>query len=159
MNYGFRIVRYQGGRRGVVYTVHIDEQPRSEFDDFLQAHENAGLDDFDRLLAKLAKMLADWGFRSQLFADERGVKALKADEAPRHLRLYCFPLGTTTLIVGNGAVKPPTARTFQQVPFLKACVEELEYVADRLAERLRSREVYLTGKGELRGDLYFPPLD
>jgi hypothetical protein len=72
------------------------------------------------------------------------------------IRLYCCRYGPSLIILGHGGLKPPTARTLQQVPVLHAAFERMTYVADRIAERFRDQSLRL-GEFEFEGDPRFDP--
>lgn len=169
MNFGFRIVLYESGPGGGLYTFHHEDRDRNELDRFLDDDEVWENPDFFRLEQRLLDGVDQrHGYRRHWFRGEREVEALFApypeDEKdefetpyPPQLRLYCVRR-RDVLIAGYGGVK--TTRTFQEDDRLCRAVNELEYVDDRLQKSLDVRATWFEQGGcRLKGALEFEQQD
>lgn len=158
MKPGFRVIRVESGRRGTLYTVHIDGREKTEYDRFLDDESCSSSPEFMDVLQRLDNMMNRYGFQDQFFKYEGrptdSTRALHYNNGP--LRLYCCKFGEALLIVGGGGIK--TERTYQEQEELNDAEELMQYVDDRLMQSIMDRDTIITASGKLEGKLDFEPL-
>lgn len=143
-----------------IYSIAYDGSKDTTFDCFQNRMDNEGYsDEVDKIWYSLEFMGKEGGARIQFFKEDEGrpgdgvVALLKKKRFA--LRLYCIRYGNGPLILGNGGVKPPTKRSWQDVTELNDCVEELMRISNLITERIKSKDIKLAPDGSLVGDLEF----
>jgi hypothetical protein len=154
VNSAFKLKLYEQGAKASFYTVHIEGEPQSEFDKFLDNPENNANSAFPEFLARMDEILQKYGCQDRFFKERESkftdnVVALWRDD----LRLYCCKYGNIILILGLGGVKK--TRTYQQNDKLNQAVMVMATVARRMDEKIREKEIRIQGNLFI-GDLEFP---
>lgn len=143
-----------------IYSIAYDGSEDTSLDGFLERMDNGGFsEEADTIWYRLEYMGKEGGARIQFFREDEGrpgdgiVALLKQTRFV--LRLYCIRYGNGTLVLGDGGYKSPSVRTWQEDPFLSACVRELMRVSALMTERIKDKEIKLSPDGSLVGDLDF----
>ena len=143
-----------------IYSIAYDGSSETSFDGFQDRMDEEGFaDEVDQIWYSLRFMGEEGGARIQFFREDEGrpgdgvVALLKKKRFA--LRLYCIRYGNGPLVLGDGGYKPPSAQTWQDVPYLSACVEELMRISILITRRIKDKEIKLAPDGTLTGDLEF----
>lgn len=138
------------------YVIRFENEEYSEYDKFVEkfdGHENLG-EDFEIIIEYL-EQIGEQGAIDEFLKREGGsLKAIPIGSS--NLRLYCFRVNSSVLILGNGGHKPNHIRAYQDSPELNKYVSDLRESGRKLLSRIRyhsDRTNILDGK--LFGDLNF----
>ena len=131
-----------------IYSIAYDGSSETSLDGFQDRMDDEGFaDEVDQIWYSL-RFMGDEGRPGD------GIVALLKKKRFA-LRLYCIRYGNDPLVLGDGGYKPPSARTWQDVPRLGACVEELMRICMLITQRIKDKEIKLSPDGTLTGDLEF----
>ena len=96
--------------KGSLFSICLEGDSISEFEKFVQKHNESYSKDLNTILTAIKRMLEVSGFLERYFRPEGkyndGVCALPIDSGK--LRLYCVRINDSILIAGNGGVKKGT---------------------------------------------------
>ena len=119
----FKIVKIPdlSGRKATIYTVQIEGEINTLFDEFLIENNVNYSDELDNIFDRLEVIGHYEGAKEIYFkhAEENlgdGICALH-DSPDRKLRLYCIRYGSTAILLGGGGFK--NVRSLQDDPKLK----------------------------------------
>lgn len=152
MNKSFKLVLYEHGRKASLYSVLIEGETETEFDKFLSNPEVSFHPKRDELLAQIDEIIDRYGCQERFFKEESSYFDSVAALWKGNLRLYCCRHGSIILILGSGGIK--TTRTYQEDANLNESVELMAAVSRLIDERIRTRELYISGD-TLKGNLIF----
>jgi len=131
------------------YSVHLEGQAESEFEDFLLRHEERRdlRVQMDELVAWLGMLADAYGARAHFFRHKNKAQALPPKRRLNHLefnnlRLYCSRINDNIVILFNGGEK--TARTDQESPYIKRYFNHANRLAEALDQCLRNKEIRLS---------------
>ncbi len=139
------------------YTIRYEESQNSIFEDFMLSYEESDhYENLQRLLSWLEN-ISKIGALERKFRTHEGkygdsVCALPAAESD--LRLYCLRKSNSILIIGGGGVKPPSVKTYNEIPELDNAVALLQRIDFLLNERIKQGQVQIIGKN-MEGNLNF----
>ena len=153
MNLKFRIELYQTGKKASLYTVKIEGEKESEFDNFLSDPEIISNPEFRALLVHIDEITNKYGCQERFFK----LKESKLSDAVSALwrgqiRLYCCRYSNIILILGSGGIK--STATYQEDPKLNRSVEIMAEVSNRMDQRIRGKSIIIKGN-KFEGNLYF----
>ena len=109
------------GYKAGIYTVILNQEVNSVFDNFIQENKPVFPKEIDDILSKIETIGHKTGAREHLFKLNEGtlgdgICALY-DNPDKKIRLYCIRYGSTTIILGGGGYK--NVRALQDAPKLK----------------------------------------
>lgn len=139
MNFGFKLDRMINGSKCKVYAIKYDNKEENEFINFASRKEIRNHPEFPIINEKLNQIANVHGNREDWFRNEseKGenppVKRVFL-ETEGMLRLYCIRWSSYILIVGDGSIKPPGTRTYQETPELYAKVKKIEQTFEKLEQ-------------------------
>ena len=148
----FRIVEFIFGRKAKFYSVQFDGEELSEAEKFFDNLPEEYSEEAEFLAQEIDRMADRIGCPDYKFKMSEGkrtdnVCALYNEE----LRLYCLRYGNTTVILGNGGVKPKGLRTYQEKEDLYEAVKALQGIEPVIYQEIVSRELQLLDSGEFLG--------
>lgn len=152
MNLSFTLVPYERGCKASLYSVRLEGETETEFDKFLGDPEASTHPKFDELLAQIDEIINRYGCQERFFKDEGSYLDAVVALWKGNLRLYCCRYGNLILILGSGGIK--STRTYQEDAKLNASVELMAAVSRLIDEKIRSRELTISGT-TLKGNFYF----
>ncbi len=153
MNFPFKITLYRTGLKSTLYTIQFENEKETEFDKFLKDKKLKSSSHFQKLLVRIDDIAERLGCQDQFFKLEESsyfdnVVALSRGD----LRLYCIRFGNVILILGSGGIKK--TRTTQEDPKLDKIVNQMGYVAKRIDQKIRDKEIKIKDN-KFVGDLNF----
>jgi hypothetical protein len=155
----FTIVPFKHGTAATLYSVHFHDMEADETTIFLN---NSAIkhytEDYQHLLVLLNAMTTQFGCREQFFRFEsKASNAVCALYRERNrlvkIRLCCCRLGERITILGNGCVKK--SQTSQEDPEYQGYINDMIRVDTLVTERIASKEIVITPRMELAGNLIF----
>jgi len=154
VNLLFKIVLYQDGIQGTLYTIQLENKNKTEFEKFLTNSIINKTGDFQELVAQLMDMLNRHGFQERFFKEKESspLDAVVAFPKRGNIRLYCCYYSRHVLIAGLGGLK--TTLTYQEDPELHRCIMLMAEVSRRIDQRIREKELWIDGN-RFCGNLIF----
>jgi hypothetical protein len=144
------------GTETTIYSVILEGEEQTLFDDFLQAHKNEFKQEIKSILSRLVQIGKETGARNSFFKHDEGtfgdaVCALY-DTPECNLRLYCIRLGMDIIIVGGGGRK--TVRAWQDDENLAQAAGLMIACCKDITHRIKSGDLYWSdNKKSLEGNL------
>lgn len=127
--------------KGSLFSICLEGDSISEFEKFVQKHNESYSKDLNTILTAIKRMLKISGFLERYFRPEGkykdGVCALPIDSGK--LRLYCLRINDSILIAGNGGVKK--AQKYQDCDDLNGYVVTLQKLDRALKVAIKRGEV------------------
>lgn len=127
--------------KGSLFSICLEGDSISEFEKFVQKHNESYSKDLNTILTAIKRMLKVSGFLERYFRPEGkyndGVCALPIDSGK--LRLYCLRINDSILIAGNGGVKK--AQKYQDCDDLNGYVVTLQKLDRALKVAIKRGEV------------------
>lgn len=127
--------------KGSLFSICLEGDSISEFEKFVQKHNESYSKDLNTILTAIKRMLKVSGFLERYFRPEGkykdGVCALPIDSSK--LRLYCLRINDSILIAGNGGVKK--AQKYQDCDDLNGYVVTLQKLDRALKVAIKRGEV------------------
>lgn len=127
--------------KGSLFSICLEGDSISEFEKFVQKHNESYSKDLNTILTAIKRMLKVSGFLERYFRPEGkykdGVCALPIDSGK--LRLYCLRINDSILIAGNGGVKK--AQKYQDCDDLNGYVITLQKLDRALKVAIKRGEV------------------
>ncbi len=127
--------------KGSLFSICLEGDSISEFEKFVQKHNESYSKDLNTILTAIKRMLEVSGFLERYFRPEGKyndrVCALPIDSGK--LRLYCVRINDSILIAGNGGVKK--AQKYQDCDNLNGYVVTLQNLDKALKIAIRRGEV------------------
>lgn len=127
--------------KGSLFSICLEGDSISEFEKFVQKHNESYSKDLNTILTAIKRMLEVSGFLERYFRPEGkyndGVCALPIDSGK--LRLYCVRINDSILIAGNGGVKK--AQKYQDCDDLNGYVVTLQKLDKALKVAIKRGEV------------------
>lgn len=127
--------------KGSLFSICLEGDSISEFEKFVQKHNESYSKDLNTILTAIKRMLEVSGFLERYFRPEGkyndGVCALPIDSGK--LRLYCVRINDSILIAGNGGVKK--AQKYQDCDDLNGYVVTLQKLDRALKVAIKRGEV------------------
>jgi hypothetical protein len=122
---------------GSLFSICFEGDSISEFEKFVQEHNESYSKDLNTILTAIKRMLEVSGFLERYFQYNDNVCALPIDSGK--LRLYCVRINDSILILGNGGVKK--AQKYQDCDNLNGYVVTLQKLDKALKIAIKSGEV------------------
>lgn len=127
--------------KGSLFSICLEGDSISEFEKFVQKHNESYSKDLNTILTAIKRMLEVSGFLERYFRPEGkyndGVCALPIDSGK--LRLYCVRINDSILIAGNGGVKK--AQKYKDCDDLNGYVVTLQKLDKALKVAIKRGEV------------------
>ena len=148
------------GLRTTFYSVFIDDNELTLFDQFLEENFEQFPNEIDDILLRIDLMAFRTGARKNMFKENEGslgdlVCALY-DMPNSNLRLYCIRLGSSIIVLGGGGHKSKTIRALQEDPKLTSENKVMRIISDIISIQTKEKEIYWSGNEmELLGNLTF----
>lgn len=146
------------GSMGSVYTVLVDEEENTAFENFVMNNKNSFKSEIKDIIGRLKVMGFKTGMREDFFKlyegnPGDGVCALY-DEDNSNLRLYCIRYGSQLIILGSGGHKPKSIRTLQEDKHLENENYILRDLSKLITEKMKDKEICFSEDGlDFEGDL------
>lgn len=155
----FEVVLYKSSQQGYrhLYTIHFNGQKDNEFDQFLKNTNVNQHKDYSELLGRLNELLNTRGFIGKYFKFYQSETNLLIgyirQAGGSDLRLYCSVFGENLLLIGGGGIK--TTHSRQGTQEVQDAFARLEYVDQKIAERIENNEIYFDENNFIQGNLKF----
>lgn len=148
----FSIVEFIIGGKAKFYSIKFDGEELSEaekFFDSLSEEYSKGAEALAQKIERMAERVGcpDYMFKMSESKRTDNICALYDEE----LRLYCLRYGNTTVILGNGGVKPKGIRTYQEKEDLYEAVKALQGIEPVIYQEIISKELRQLDSGEFVG--------
>lgn len=141
--------------KGSLFSICLEGDSISEFEKFVQKHNESYSKDLNTILTAIKRMLEVSGFLERYFRPEGkyndNVCALPIDSGK--LRLYCVRINDSILIAGNGGVKK--AQKYQDCDNLNGYVVTLQKLDKALKIAIKRGEVTIEERKFNPKDKYF----
>lgn len=149
MNFNLVKLTDLSGKRATIYSVIINDDKQTLFDQFLDENLEKYPQEIDKLYDKIEVIAQKTGVIPVFLAKPEGklgqdIYALY-DEPDLNLRLYFIRLGSVAIILGGGGYKSKNISAFQEDPKLKEENYILREISERVTERIKSRELKWDG--------------
>jgi len=157
----FEIVELEGfsGNSAKIYSVIIDGEEDTLFEDFISSHEGNYEKEVDDIVNRVMLIGNKHGARAQYFKEYEGIPGdgmcALYDMDESNLRLYCLRYGTLTVVLGGGGPKGKDIRAWQEDGDLNYFANMLIEISCRITKRIKDKEIKLSNNGELDGNLIF----
>ena len=129
-----------------IYSPKFENEDCTEFEKFLIQYKDSHPDDLAVIVKRIALIqengIADRHFRYEGRKSDR-VVALPSHLDSAKLRLYCLPLNTNILVLGNGGLK--TTRTYNEDPILSQHVQILQRIDIEIKRRQKYEIITVDG--------------
>jgi putative component of toxin-antitoxin plasmid stabilization module len=153
------------GRRCKIYSVLIDGEDKTLFNQFLEENENDFPEEVINILKRLNRIGNNDGAKEHYFRPKKegklgdGVEAL-FDEPHARLRVYSIKYGNILLVLGGGGYKSKDIRAFQEDPKLTKENYLLRQIAAILYKAIREKDLRWNKQGDnFEGQFYFDSND
>lgn len=142
------------GNRCQIFSVKFEGESENEFDKFLKKYDKTHPKIIEDITLRIRAMkqrngCLDIYFNMEVSSIYNSICRLKRT---KQLRLYCIKYGKVALILGGGGIKSNNKRTYQEVPELNEAVGKLEYIYEKIDEKLKEKEIRITDEG-IEGNL------
>lgn len=158
----YRIVKLEklSGKSASIYSVLINDEERTLFDNFLKENIILFKDETKDIFKRLNSIGKEVGARDYFFKDFEGIPGdgicALFDKPNSNLRLYCIKYGTQIVILGSGGFKSKSTRTLQQTKKLEEENYLLRKISSQITQRIKDKEIRFTESGhDFIGDLNF----
>ena len=142
------------GRKTTIYSAILDDNKQTLFDNFLLENRTEHLEELQYIRSQLKTIAHVTGAIETFFTKYEGIKVGEEVYAlyRRNLRLYCFRLGKSIILLGGGGWKE--VAKWQDDPKLSQEVNYVRHIANCLDQRIKDREIWWNDI-ELEGDFIF----
>lgn len=143
------LIDFSGYKAGI-YTVVINREPLSIFDNFIKENISIFPEEIDDILSKIETIGHKTGGREHFFKPNEGtlgdgICALY-DNPDKKIRLYCIRYGSTTIILGGGGHK--NVRALQDDPKLKHENYLLRKISNLITKAIKEGDIYWAEDGK-----------
>jgi hypothetical protein len=144
------------------YSIQFEEKRISEFEDFIQKHENDTniKDEFDDIISWLEKIGDEIGADKNYFRHEKKADALPPPskfieiDYTENLRLYCMRVTDSIVILFNGAIKTKGLASAQSCPNVSVFFESANKLVSSIDSLISEKAIVVSEDGfELFFDL------
>lgn len=157
----YEIIELQdlSGHKCRIYTLILKGEEVSLFRQFLNENIDAYRNELKDIQQKLFLIGHHTGAREsyfKLYEGNPGDQVCALFDLPeKNLRLYCIRFGLDLVILGGGAFKSKTIRSYQEDPILAAKAEQMKEIAKHIGDRLVMKENLRWSKdrNNIEGDL------
>jgi hypothetical protein len=137
------------GYKAGIYTIVINDDDNSLFDNFIQENKPLFSNEVDNILSKIETIGHVTGAREHLFKLNEGtvgdgICALY-DNPDKKIRLYCIKYGSATIILGGGGYK--NVRTLQEDPKLKYENYLLRKISKLITQSIKDGDIKWSDNG------------
>jgi hypothetical protein len=138
------------GYKAGIYTVILNHETHSVFDNFIQENIHVFPQEIDDILSKIETIGHETGAREHFFKLNEGtlgdgICALY-DNPDKKIRLYCIKYGSTTIILGGGGYK--NVRALQDDPKLKYENYLLRKISNLITEAIKEGDIAWAADGK-----------
>lgn len=138
------------GYKAGIYTVILNHEPLSIFDNFIKENISIFPAEIDDILSKIETIGHETGAREHFFKLNEGtlgdgICALY-DNPDKKIRLYCIRYGSTTIILGGGGHK--NVRALQDAPKLKHENYLLRKVSNLITKAIKEGDISWAADGK-----------
>lgn len=146
------------GNQSKVYSIIPKGETETLFEKFVGEYEGTFKDEVTDILKRVYQVGHTTGARDSFFKSHEGkhgdfVCAL-FDIPEKNLRVYCMRFGMIAVILGGGAHKPKSVKSWQQDEKLSEAANEMIDYAKDITSRLDKGDLYWSqDKTELEGNL------
>lgn len=149
MNTFAKIIEIQQLNKVTYYTVKLENKLYSEFEDFINRHENDPEveDEFQYIIDLIEQLGEVRGAKKIYFRHEQRAEALPPPsklieiDYTNNLRLYCMRICDSIVILFNGGVKSKEAKTAQECSIVKPYFDQANKLVKKIDELIREREI------------------
>ena len=142
------------GRKATIYSAILEDEAQTLFDNFLVENSKEHLEELQYIRSQLQTIAHTTGAIETFFTKYEGLKVGEEVYAlyRKNLRLYCFRLGRSIILLGGGGWKE--VAKWQEDAKLSEEVNYVRHIAKNLDERIKDRDIWWNGI-ELEGDFIF----
>jgi hypothetical protein len=152
----FEIVKLEGlsGRKASIYSAILADNEQTLFDDFLLENRTEHREELQYIRSQIQTIAHSTGAIETFFTKYEGIKVGEEVYAlyRKNLRLYCFRLGKSIILLGGGGWKE--VAKWQNDSKLSQEVNYVRFIAKSIDERIKDRDIWWNGI-ELEGDFIF----
>jgi hypothetical protein len=157
MNFTIEELSQLSGNRAKIYTVRIENEEQTIFEEFLNRYVENYADALQNILTRI-QTIGKVGARDEFFKLNEGKPGdglVALFEVPgKKLRLYAIKYNDSYIILGSGGIKE--VRTWQEDPVLNFENKRLQEISKRITHRMKERELsWSEEKKSLIGNLDF----
>lgn len=137
------------------YVIRFKDEDENEFDKFFNKFDGDEYFEtsFNTIIEYLNRIAEDGAVDDFLKREGGSLKAMPIGSSK--LRLYCFRVDKSIVILGNGGHKPKEIRAYQDCPTLNKYVSDLREAGRKLITRANKTTHASILNGQLYGDLEF----
>ncbi len=161
MKFRLQEIKQLSGRRCKIYSVLMEGDEKTLFDQFLEENENDFPQELDAIFRDLIDIGRRHGARDYYFRPKKegklgdGVEAL-FDVPNANLRVYAIKYGHVLLVLGGGGYKSKDIRAFQEDPKLTKENYLMRQISDILYTAIKDKDLRWNKQGDnFEGLLYF----
>ncbi len=142
------------GRKTTIYSAILEDGEQTLFDNFLVENSKEHLVELQYIRSQIQTISHSTGAIETFFTKYEGLKVGEEVYAlyRKNLRLYCFRLGKSIVLLGGGGWKE--VAKWQDDDKLTQEVNYVRHIAKKIDERIRDRDIWWNGI-ELEGDFIF----
>jgi hypothetical protein len=152
----FEIVKLAklSGRKTTIYSAILGDDTRTLFDNFFLENRMAHFEELEYIRSQIQTIAHKTGAIETFFTKYEGLKAGEEVYAlyRNNLRLYCFRLGKSVVLLGGGGWKE--VAKWQDDAKLAQEVNYVRRIAQVIDQRIRDKDIKWNGI-ELEGDFLF----
>ncbi len=165
MKFELREIPQLTGRRCKIYSVLIQGDDKTLFDQFTDENKINFPDEVDDIYASLTAIAHYFGARENYFRPKKegklgdGVEAL-FDQTNARLRVYTIKYSNILLVLGGGGYKSKEIRAFQEDPKLTKENYLVREIAATLYKAIKEKDLRWNKRGDnFEGRFYFDSED
>ncbi len=142
------------GRKATIYSAIVEEEEQTLFDKFFIENRAEHLEELQYIRSQIQTIAHTTGAIETFFTKYEGLKVGEEVYAlyRKNLRLYCFRLGKSIILLGGGGWKE--VAKWQEDSKLSEEVNYVRHIAKNLDKRIKDRDIWWNGI-ELEGDFIF----
>jgi hypothetical protein len=148
-----KLVRLSG-RKATIYSAILEDDEQTLFDNFLIENSKEHLEELQYIRSQIQTIAHSTGAIETFFTKYEGLKVGEEVHAlyRKNLRLYCFRLGKSIILLGGGGWKE--VAKWQDDDKLTQEVNYVRHIAKKIDECIKDRDIWWNGI-ELEGDFIF----
>jgi hypothetical protein len=160
VNYEIVEIQELSGNQATIYSVYIDDDSNTLFDQFAAQYQNEFRYETKDILIRLKTIGNKTGAREIYFkhaegAPGDGVCALY-DRPNSVLRMYCIRYGNNIIILGSGGPKSKEIKSWQEDETLSLEASRMIQISKIITNKIIAKEIYFSPDNmRLMGELNF----
>ncbi len=152
----FEIVKLANlsGRKATIYSAILNDDNQTLFDHFFLENRELHFEELEHIRSQIQTIVHKTGAIETFFTKYEGIKVGEEIYAlyRNNLRLYCFRIGKSIVLLGGGGWKE--VAKWQDDPKLSQEVNTVRQMAKVIDQRIREKEIWWNNI-ELEGNFLF----